>query len=210
MLPCLLVIAKAPVPGRSKTRLSPPCSPEQAAELAEAALHDTLATIARTDCGGRRVVLEGEPGAWLPEGFEVTPQSGGDLGDRLAHAFASVDGPALLVGMDTPQVTPELLTEGLRRLDDSDTDAVIGRCPDGGYWTIGFKAPCPEAFIGVPMSTEQTASAQVERLRQLGMKTHELPELRDVDHFADAVLVADACPAGRFARKMSELGPDLA
>jgi len=112
----LIVIAKAPVAGRSKTRLCPPCSPEQAARLAEAALVDTLDAVARTECGGRTVVLEGPPGDWLPEGFDVVPQAEGGLGDRLAGAFSQITGPTLLIGMDTPQVDPVLLGNSLHRL----------------------------------------------------------------------------------------------
>jgi glycosyltransferase A (GT-A) superfamily protein (DUF2064 family) len=99
----LLVIAKAPEPGRSKTRLCPPCSPEQAAALAEAALTDTLRAVAATPADERVLVLDGTPGDWLPEGFRVVPQRGDGLDERLAAAFADAGGPALLIGMDTPQ-----------------------------------------------------------------------------------------------------------
>ena len=111
----ILVIAKAPEPGRSKTRLSPPCSPGQAAELAEAALVDTLDSVASTPCSGRTLVLDGEPGGWMREGFEILPQPEGGLGERLDYAFRVTAGPALLVGMDTPQVSPELLGDCLDR-----------------------------------------------------------------------------------------------
>ena len=71
------MIAKAPVPGRVKTRLSPPCTPEQAAALARAALRDTFAAASRARHAGRRVaVLDGEPGPWVPRDFEVIPQRG--------------------------------------------------------------------------------------------------------------------------------------
>ena len=113
----LVVIAKAPVAGRSKTRLTPPCTPEQAAALATAALADTLAAVAATPGGGRRVVvLDGAPGSWLRPGFEVIAQRGAGLGERLAAAFADVGEPALIVGMDTPQLTPPLLSHALAQL----------------------------------------------------------------------------------------------
>lgn len=210
MLPKLLVIAKAPVPGRSKTRLCPPCSPEQAAELAEAALADTLDSVSRTDCGGRTLVLDGEPGEWLPEGFEVVPQVEGGLGDRLAGAFALEEGPALLIGMDTPQVTPELLAGSLRLLAGPGNDAVLGPCPDGGYWAIGMKSPNPAAFEGVPMSSSITGEAQLGRLREIGLEVAELPALRDVDHMSDAAPVAAERPDGRFAGALRAMEPALA
>lgn len=210
MLPRLLVIAKAPVPGRSKTRLCPPCSAEQAAELAEAALADTLDAVGRTECGGRTIVLDGEPGDWLPGGFEVVPQVGGGLGDRLADAFRKCGGPALLIGMDTPQVSPDLLADGLERLGRPGTDAVLGPCPDGGYWAIGFSRPHPGAFEGVPMSTGSTGEIQLERLRELGLEVDLLKTLADVDHFADAARVAAERPAGRFAEALRMMEPSLA
>ncbi|HET6551139.1 MAG TPA: DUF2064 domain-containing protein, partial [Solirubrobacter sp.] len=117
MAPALIVIAKAPVPGRVKTRLSPPCTPAEAAALASAALHDTLAAALRARRAGRRVVaLDGAAGPW--PGFEVIPQRGRGLDERLAAAFEDVGGPAFLVGMDTPQVTPVLLDAGLAAVED--------------------------------------------------------------------------------------------
>lgn len=191
----LIVLAKAPVPGRVKTRLCPPCTPEQAARLAAAALADTLRAVAATPGVTRRVcVLDGAPGPWLPRGFEVVAQRGGGLAERLAAAFADVDEPALLVGMDTPQVTPALLRDGLARLDR--TDAVLGLAPDGGYWAIGLHHASDALFHGVPMSAETTGAAQLARLRAHGLQVDLLPELRDVDTIADARAVAASCPAG--------------
>ena len=122
----LIVMAKAPVAGRVKTRLTPPLRPEQAATLARAALEDTLAAVGRSRLATRRVVaLDGEPDGWLPDGFELIAQRGDGLAERLAAAFESIEGPALLIAMDTPQVTPELLDAGLAGLADG-ADAVLG------------------------------------------------------------------------------------
>ena len=93
----LLVIAKEPRPGRVKTRLTPPFTPEAAAALAEASLADTLRTVAATPARRRVLVLDGNPGRWLPPGFDVVPQCAGGLDERLARAFADCDayfGPA--------------------------------------------------------------------------------------------------------------------
>lgn len=202
----LLLIAKAPVAGRSKTRLCPPCTPEQAAQLAEAALRDTLAVLAATPAKRRTVVLEGEPGAWLPEqGFEVVPQRAGGLDERLAGAFEATDGPALLVGMDTPQLTGALLAEGLDALAAPGVDAVLGPAPDGGYWAVGLREPRPEVFRGVPMSEETTLAAQRERLRELGMRWEEISPLRDVDTIDDARAVASECAGTHFATLMESI-----
>jgi uncharacterized protein len=202
----LVVIAKAPRPGHSKTRLCPPCTPRQAAALARAALADTLEAARATRAARHVLVLDGEPGDWLPPGFEVVPQRGRGLDERLAHAFADVGGPALLIGMDTPQVTPRDLADGLARLAEPDADAVLGPAPDGGYWAIGLREPDPRAFFGVPMSTARTCQAQRARLARLGLRVRELPALRDVDLIADAHAVAALAPGGRFARALALTG----
>ncbi len=201
----LLTIAKAPAAGRSKTRLCPPCTPVQAAELAEAALSDTLAAVAATPAARRIVVLDGMPGDWLPAGFEVVPQCEGGLGERLAAAFRVAVGPALLVGMDTPQVTAERIGDAVAELERPGVDAVLGAAPDGGYWAIGLRRPVSGVFRGVPMSSPLTAAYQRRRLRALGLRWRELEPLRDVDTIADARAVARAAPQSRFAGVLGEL-----
>jgi rSAM/selenodomain-associated transferase 1 len=203
----LVVIAKAPAPGRSKTRLSPPFSPEQAAALAAAALRDTLAAVAAAPARRRILALEGEPDGWLPAGFELHRQRGAGLGERLGHALAAAGGPALVVGMDTPQLSPGLLRLAAARLGEPDVEAVLGPAADGGYWTIGMKRPDPAAFDGVPMSSAGTFAAQRRRLAQLGLRTAELPTLRDVDTAADAAAVAGERPGTRFAKAFRGLEP---
>jgi hypothetical protein len=200
----LLVIAKQPVPGRVKTRLVPPCTHAQAAALAEAALADTLHTVATVPARRRVLVLDGEPGPWLPPGFDVVPQCGGPLDERLAAAFAAVSGPALLIGMDTPQVTREQLT-----VDWQGADAVFGPAADGGFWALGLRVPDPALLRGVPMSTARTGAIQRARLVAAGLRVADLPRLRDVDTAADAVAVALEAPRSRFAALARELGPVL-
>jgi rSAM/selenodomain-associated transferase 1 len=206
MSTALLVIAKEPVAGRVKTRLSPPCTPEQAARLARAALEDTLAAGDRAAGDSRRVlVLDGRPGPWLPPGWEVIPQRGGELADRLAAAFADVGGPAFLVGMDTPQLTPGALADGLAALDR--VDAAFGPAVDGGYWAIGLREPDPAVFARVPMSRVYTGAIQRARLAALGLHTVDLSPMRDVDDIAAARAVAAEAPLGRFAAVLTEIEP---
>ncbi|MFP5363168.1 MAG: TIGR04282 family arsenosugar biosynthesis glycosyltransferase [Thermoleophilia bacterium] len=197
----IAVIAKAPVAGRSKTRLTPPCTPRQAAALASAALADTLAAVAASAAGRRILVLDGDPGRWRGRGLEILPQRGGGLAERLAAAFADIGEPALVVGMDTPQLTPALLEHALCRLEHA--DAVLGAAPDGGYWAIGLRAADAAVFAGVPMSEPQTCAVQRERLRALALRTHELAQLRDVDDIGDARAVAAQAPRTRFARALA-------
>jgi rSAM/selenodomain-associated transferase 1 len=199
--PAVLVIAKAPVPGRVKTRLCPPCTPEQAAALARAALQDTLAAAASAGAGRCVLVLDGEPGGWLPPGWEVVRQRGHGLAERLAAAFEDAGAPAFLVGMDTPQLTPALIRAGLRAL--ATHDAAFGPAADGGYWGIGLRRPRPAVFAGVPMSEPHTGAAQRRRLDVLGLRTAVLPTLLDVDTIAAARAVAADAPESRFAATLA-------
>lgn len=192
----LLVIAKAPVAGRVKTRLTTRFTPQQAADLAAAALRDTLTAVLATPARRRVLVLDGQPGPWLPDGIEVVVQCGGGLDARLAAAFALADGPALLIGMDTPQVTPGLLAQGL---DFTGADAWFGPADDGGFWALGLAAPDPALLLGVPMSVPETGTVQRRRLTDAGLDVRDLPELCDVDTPADADRVARAAPHTRFA-----------
>jgi rSAM/selenodomain-associated transferase 1 len=201
--PALVVIAKEPVPGRAKTRLCPPCTPEEAAGLAEAALRDTLLAVGAARARRRVLVLEGRSGPWLPDGFEVLPQRAGGLGERLAGAFDDVGEPAFLVGMDTPQATPEMIDAGVRVLESDGVDAVLGPAPDGGYWAIGLRRADARIFRGVPMSSRGTLAAQRARLVELGLRHAELPPLRDVDTVEDARAVAREAPGTHFARALA-------
>jgi uncharacterized protein len=195
----LIVIAKAPVPGRSKTRLSPPLTLEDAARLAEAALRDTLECVAAVGAERRVLALDGEPGPWLAQGFRVLAQRGAGLDERIAAAFEDVGGPALLVGMDTPQLTPAMLERARATLLRPGTDAVLGPAHDGGYWAVGLRDPGRELFEGVPMSSPGTFRAQLARLHAHGLSVALLPPLRDVDLIEDARAVATLAPRSRFA-----------
>lgn len=201
----VIVIAKAPVPGRAKTRLCPPCSYAEAAAVAEAALHDTLAAAMRVSHARTVLVLDGPMGDWVPRGTHVVPQRGRGLDQRLAAAFDDAGTPALLIGMDTPQVTPTILDDAFGRLEASGTDAVLGLAHDGGWWIAGLRRPDPRVFLGVPMSTRFTGIAQLARMSELGLRIALLSELRDVDTFTDALFVADIARHTRFARAVKAI-----
>ncbi|MDA0137924.1 TIGR04282 family arsenosugar biosynthesis glycosyltransferase [Solirubrobacter deserti] len=186
-----------------KTRLTPPLEPEQAAALARAALTDTLAAVAAARGAARRVVvLDGQPGPWLPPGFEVIPQRGDGLDERLAAAFEDVGAPAFLVGMDTPQVTPSLIEQGLRTVRGGGT--AFGTALDGGFWCIGLQPGDHPVFDGVPMSTERTGAVQLARMRARGLTPAILKPLRDVDTYEDAVAVAREAHGSHFAALLAE------
>ena len=206
----VIVIAKEPLPGRVKTRLTPPFTPAEAAALAEAALGDTLAAVADATVTRRVLALEGAPGRWLPPGFDVIGQRGGGLDERIAWALAdaraSWSAPVVLIGMDTPQVTPELLAAAAEPLVSGDADATFGMAEDGGFWLLGLREIDPALVLGVPMSRPDTGAQQLRRLVEGGLRVLPLPALTDVDTADEAERVAALLPGSRFATCLHALG----
>ncbi len=207
----LLVVAKAPVPGRAKTRLAATVGDQVAAGVAAAALLDTLDAVAATPVAARVVALTGELDAAADAAeirrrlasFSVIGQRGNDFGERLANAHAdaaSVDGhPVLQIGMDTPQVTAELLGDCGRRLVES--SAVLGLANDGGWWALGVHTPAlADCLRDVPMSQPDTGALTLKTLRGNGVDVALLDELADFDIADDVATVREACrPGSRFA-----------
>jgi uncharacterized protein len=217
----VIVLAKEPVPGRVKTRLCPPCTGDQAAALAGAALLDTLAAVAASAAVHRVLALGGVPGG-LPAvdvpavraepGLVVIPQPDGGLGARIAAAFADAavalpgGGPLLLVGMDTPQLSAALLDRCLAALSRRGVDAALGRADDGGWWALGLRDPAAAGLVApVPMSTPDTGRLTLAALHAAGLRVAHLPVLRDVDRWSDALAVAAAAPGTRFAAAVSHV-----
>lgn len=195
----IVVLAKAPVPGRVKTRLCPPCTPEQAAAVAAAALADTLETAAASRAGRRILAVDGayDP----PPGWTVLAQRGGSLGDRLAGAFADAHRPGtatLLVGMDSPQLSTHDLDGAFRWLHaPGGPDAVLGPATDGGWWALGLRDGRHASVLpAIATSTGHTGADTHAALRRRGLRVAMLRTLSDVDTAADAYAVAALCPAG--------------
>src|SRR5580704_11180298 len=212
----LIVLAKAPVPGKVKTRLTPPFTPYEAAMLAEAALADTLEAGASASFTRHVLALADQwatPGALraeLPGRYEVVPQRGDGLDERIAAAFddvyAKLNAPVVLIGMDTPQVTPGLLESVARPLARGEADAVFGPARDGGFWLLGLRRPDPGLILGVPMSQTHTGRGQLSRLLRASLRVRLAPELIDVDTAADAYEVARQAPGSRFAATLLAMG----
>ena len=137
----------------------------------------------------------------------MIPQRGTGLDERLAAAFTDTHrlrpDPIVLIGMDTPQITPALLHEAGAALERH--DAVYGPAADGGYWLLGLRRPDPALILGVPMSHPETGKQQLDRLTRAGLNVHHLPELTDIDTAADATTVAAQAPKSSFAAKLREL-----
>ncbi|MGW0519473.1 TIGR04282 family arsenosugar biosynthesis glycosyltransferase [Crossiella sp. NPDC003009] len=212
MTPTILVVAKAPVPGQAKTRLTPPATPVQAATIAAASLHATLAAAHATPGTRVAVALTGDLDRSVdPAGLRrilggctVFAQRGETFGERLANAHREVGGPVLQVGMDTPQVSPALFAECLRQLAEPGVDAVLGPAADGGWWALGLRRAADAVVLGgVPMSRSDTGARTLAALRERGLVVRPVPELSDVDTMVDAVAVACGMPGSRFARAVA-------
>lgn len=209
--PTIIVLAKAPEAGLVKTRLCPPATTRQAADLAAAALLDTLDAAANVPGAPVLVAMSGrltaaaraEPLVVALARVATTRQRGNDLGHRIAAAHQDAarlwsDRPTLQLGMDTPQVDGPLLAAAARLLDGC--DAVLGPAVDGGWWSLGLRDPRHAAVIeDVPTSRPDTGARTLAALRAAGLRVRLLDELRDVDTAADAAAVAAVAPGTRFA-----------
>lgn len=210
---CLLVVAKAPVAGLAKTRLGAVLGPRHAARVAAAALLDTLDAVLAVPSAIPVVALTGdldaaERGDEVAEALArcvVIPQRGKEFADRLANAHADVahtyPGRAVFqIGMDTPQVSSELLTESIDALHRPAVDAVLGPALDGGWWGLGLRNPLHAKVLRwVRMSKTDTGMRTLRALRRAGLRVDRLAALSDVDTMADAIVVAATVPFGRFA-----------
>ena len=200
----ILIVAKAPVIGLSKTRLAPAFGAEGAAELAAAALLDTLVAAREAEVGARIVALTGdlaearraEEITRMLEDFIVIPQRGEGFAERLSAAHieaATLAGtPVLQIGMDTPQVSSAVLSHAASSLTNDAIAAVFGPAVDGGWWALGLSDPrIASALVGVPMSQPDTGSRTLDALADRGVVAVHLPKLTDVDIPDDVWSVAD-------------------
>lgn len=210
----VLVVAKAPEPGRAKTRLTPPASDTEAADIAAASLLDTLWAARSVAAAAPVVALTGSLAAARRHDelrtalhhVAVFRQRGDGLAARLAAAHADTaaaqpGSPVLQIGMDTPQVTGDLLGDCAQALHGrGGPDAVLGPATDGGWWALGLRDPRhAELLHQVPMSSPDTGELTARALRSAGLRVDLLCELADVDTMADARHVAQQLPGSEFA-----------
>jgi len=197
----IAVIAKECLPGKVKTRLSPPLSPREAARLAQLSLSQTLDTVRHLPVRERWLVMDGTPSASDAKDFVVLPQASGGLDERLAAVCDAVTGPLLIVGMDTPQFSSDHLAAVFRdwATENRQHEAWFGPAADGGFWALALANPRAALIRGVRMSTDTTGEEQLARLTSAGLSVGMLPELRDMDFLHDAVHIAAEIPGSAFA-----------
>jgi hypothetical protein len=192
MTALLIIFAKEPRPGQVKTRLSPPLSPEEAAQLYHSFLQDILEEMARAP-EVRLAVAFSPLGAQVffrglaPPGTDLFPQEGADLGERMARAlawgFAAGFGPVLLRGGDVPDLPAALVSEAAEALATGRNQVVLGPSPDGGYYLVGLSQPQPLLFQGPAWSSRTVLRDTLRLARELGLRVHLLPPWPDIDTY---------------------------
>jgi len=188
------VMIKAPRPGFSKTRLSPPLAPEEAAQLSRCFLQDMIACFDRTKIEDARATgvaiytpqgSESEFIGLLPPRYAMIPQRDGDFGDRLWSAatdlFAVGFGAVCLINSDSPTLPEAFLSPMVSSLLDDKSEVTIGPCSDGGYYAIGLRRPIPELFQRITWSTDKVFAETLAQAKRVGVEPHVLPLWYDVD-----------------------------
>ena len=199
----LIVVAKQPAPGKTKTRLSPPLKPEQASELYRCFLNDTLDLVRQVKQVQPVIAfLPAEAGTYfqqLAPDFDLIQQDGPDLGVRLDNAISSYLSRGykrvVIMNSDSPTLPPTHLTEAFATLE-SGVDVVLGPCDDGGYYLIGLKRPVPRLLRGVQMSTPTVTTDTIALASNGGLRVHLLPTWYDVDDAASLIQLAAEVESG--------------
>jgi hypothetical protein len=190
-------MAKQPAPGQTKTRLAPPLSVAEAAELYHCFLLDKLAQMRQVEMANLVVAYWPAEGreyfADLAPGFELIPQVGTDLSSRLVSVFDTAFDrgydQVIAIDGDTPTLPADYLRQGFLRLDEPAVDVVLGPCEDGGYYAIGLREPHPTLF-DVTMSTPHVVEDTLAQAEAAGLRVSLLPHGRDVDTPADLAWLA--------------------
>jgi rSAM/selenodomain-associated transferase 1 len=208
MRPVIIVMAKAPLPGLAKTRLSPPLDQSDAASLALCLLQDVVKSalditqnviVAFTPAEGR-AVLE----ASLPDNLHWVEQQGKHLGDRLISAITHADNlgfsPIIVLGADSPTLPSRFIEQACQMLTVGPADVTLGPTADGGYYLVGIRKPEPEIFQNITWSSALTLEHTVRNINQLGLRLVTLEQWYDVDTFADLRCLNNELRSDEWAR----------
>jgi hypothetical protein len=210
-----LIVAKAPIAGQAKTRLVPPLSGAQAADLQRALLLDTLDACRRETDDVRLLVVSADERAGLlslAPGTPIELQRGEGLAGALRHGIADHVGAraVAIISSDIPGIPAGSLVSALEALDDG-ADVVLGPAMDGGYWFVAMREPHEAPFRDIPWSTPAVWAVTLHRCREAGLRVHELAPWRDLDTYADLAACRDeidAALAPNTARVLGELTDD--
>src|SRR3990172_6019982 len=190
----IAVMAKAPRAGHVKTRLVPPLTREEAAELYRCLLLDKLGQV-----GGLHGIdpylaytppeAQAQMASLAPQDFTLIPQAGSDLGDRLHRLFTVLLGRGhpgvIIIDSDTPTLPSTYLLDALDRIQNESTDLVLGPAEDGGYYLIGLKRPCRSLFDNIPFNCPSVLTETLRRASVQRLEVATLPSWFDVDTPSD-------------------------
>lgn len=207
----LAIMAKAPIAGAVKTRLVPPLTQEQAADLYRALLLDQLEHLSGLTVAHLYLVYTPEGAGPLmkqlaPPNFHCFAQRGGDLGERMYAAFIDLwrrgHRNVVLIGSDLPALPLTILETAFELLAVSAGQVVLGPSRDGGYYLVGMNQPTPEIFQDMTWSHDQVLAQTTDKLGKLGLQPALLPEWFDLDSVEDLKYVQSLSePAIRNAAK---------
>ncbi len=197
----LAVMAKAPRPGKVKTRLSPPLTLDQTAALNIRFLRDTTENLATVPLSAGLISYtpvgdEALFAGLLPETFALVPQRGDAFGERLLAAAQDIlaigYGAVCLIDSDSPTVPHAAFAEAVQTLHNGEADVVLGPSHDGGYYLIGLRQPHAEPFQNITWSTASVLEETIQQCAEANLKVHLLPTWYDVDDAATlAILEAE-------------------
>lgn len=213
---CLIVMAKEPQPGSTKTRLTPALSSERAAVLYEAMLTDIVANLAnRTDVELMIASASADSVEWFERAFPGVPiivQEGSTLGERLdhvlGHGLASGHSAAFAISSDSPDLPVSHLSDAFAMLDAESIDVVLGPTEDGGYWTIGWKQRWTDMVVNVEMSRADVLENSIRVATESGARVALAGEWYDVDEIDDVSRLAKGLPSERLPMLSSLLAEE--
>ena len=186
----LIIFTRYPIPGTTKTRLIPALGENGAADLQRELTEHTLnrvkgltADISVYFSGGSLGQMQG----WLGYKWQYVRQTGETLGDRLIHAMTQSQqkgyARTVIIGIDCPGITTEILTEAFTALEEKDT--VFGEAADGGYYLVGLQRLVPEIFTDMSWGTETVLAETLTKTEALDLETELLQTLNDIDYPED-------------------------
>jgi rSAM/selenodomain-associated transferase 1 len=206
-IPAIAIFARAIVPGKTKTRLIHALGADGTAEFHRALVSDTLRKVAGLKATSARYVFTaggGLPPSMVPAGFECRRQQGCDLAQRLQRAFTQLlrqHSRVVVVGTDSPLLAPAMLRLALRELRA--TDAVLGPCPDGGYYLVGLRRIRPGLFSGLRLGTEFAFRDTLASLLDHGFSCSVLEPCPDVDLPKDLAALKKSLASNPATRRLA-------
>jgi rSAM/selenodomain-associated transferase 1 len=200
------VFVKVPEQGKVKTRLVPPLSGEEACRLYTAFVIDLFARLSKLKkVHGTVFYAGGEPGVLtdlVPDRYELVPQEGATLGERLQAAFRTLlngaDRTAVIIGSDSPDIPIQYIKRAFLKLKHK--DVALGPAADGGYYLVGLKEPAPEIFDGVEWGGHLVLEQTLEHIKQQELALSLMPLWYDIDTAASLQLLCDMIRARRIER----------